>query len=192
MHETTRPPIRKPDTDAKRRIRRGGERRRMIERWHNIRVQKNKLCRGAGELAALRPRNVARGLRDLAAGGLGFTGQYLGLIFADLAVAMPALRHVAPRTTRRWGLDSNQRLMYGLRSRGVWPLTPEEYEAERLQSEADFPNTTEGRRVQARLEREAEYWRGEKERALAAERELEEREKPRMGRLPSCVPRGRC
>ena len=191
VHEPARTPTRKSDNDIKRRIRRGGERRNMIERWHKIRIQKNKLCHGVNEFAALKPMNIARGLRDLAEGGLGFTGQYLGLIFADLTVAMPALRHIDPKT-RRWALDSNKRLMYGLKSQGFWPLTPEEYEAERLQSELNFPNTTEGKRVQTTLEREADYRGGEKERVLAAERELEEREKPRMGRLPRCVPRGRC
>lgn len=191
MHEPPRTPIRKPDNDIKRKIRRGCERRQMIERWHKIRIQKNKVCHGAGELASGTPLNVLRGLRDMTNGGLGFTGHYLGLIFNDLAVAMPALRHIAPQT-RRWGLNTDKRLMCGLKSQGFWPMTPEEYEAERLQSQLNFPNTTEGKRFQARLDREAEYWRREKERGRAAERELERRERPRMGRLPQCVPRGRC
>lgn len=191
MYEPPRTPIQKPDNNIKRKIRRGCERRQMIERWHKIRIQKNKVCHGAGELASGTPLNVLRGLRDMTNGGLGFTGHYLGLIFNDLAVAMPALRHIAPQT-RRWGLNTDKRLMCGLKSQGFWPMTPEEYEAERLQSQLDFPNTTEGKRFQARLDREAEYWRREKERGRAAERELERRERPRMGRLPQCVPRGRC
>lgn len=147
----------------------------MIERWHKIRVQKNKICDAAGELASGTPLNVVRGLRDMTHGGLGITGQYLGLIFTDLTVAMPALRHIAPQT-KRWGLNSNKRLMYGLKSQGLWPMTPEEYEAERLQSQLNFPNTTEGKRVQARLDAQANHWRCERERVLAAEREFARRE----------------
>lgn len=189
-HEPARTPIHKPDNDVKRKIRRGCERRKMIERWHSIRVQKNKVCRAAGELASGTPLNIARGLRDITNGGLGFTGQYLGLIFTDLAAAAPALRHIAPQTSR-WGLNTNKRLMYGLKSQSLWPMTPEEFEAERLQSDLNFPNTTEGKRFQARLDAQAEYWRREQERTRAAEREMERREAPRMGRLPQCVPRGR-
>lgn len=147
VHEPARTPIRKPDNDIKRRIRRGPERRKMIERWHSIRVQKNKLCDAAGELASGTPLNIVRGLRDLTEGGFCFTGQYLGLIFSDLAAAMPALQHIAPKTGR-WGLNTNKRLMYGLKSTGVWPMTPEEYERERLLSELNGQNTTEGRRGQ--------------------------------------------
>lgn len=190
MHEPARTPIRKPDNDIKRKIRRGSERRKVIERWHSIRIQKNKVCRAAGELASGTPLNIARGLRDIANGGFGFTGQCLGLIFTDLAAAAPALRYIAPQTSR-WGLNTNKRLMYGLKSQSLWPMTPEEFEAERLQSDLNFPNTTEGKRFQARLDAQAEYWRREQERTRAAEREMERREAPRMGRLLQRVPRGR-
>lgn len=188
IHEPPRTPIKKPDNDVKRSIRRGSERRKMVERWHKIRVQKNKICHAAGELASGTPLNVVRSLRDMTNGGLGITGQYLGLIFTDLTVAMPALHHIAPQT-KGWGLNTNKRLMYGLKSQGLWPMTPEEYEAERLQSQLNFPNTTEGKRVQARLDAQAEYWRWERDRERAAEREMWRREQPRLGRMPQFVGR---
>lgn len=188
IHEPPRTPIKKPDNDVKRSIRRGSERRKMVERWHKIRVQKNKICHAAGELASGTPLNVVRSLRDMTHGGFGITGQYLGLIFTDLTVAMPALHHIAPQT-KRWGLNTNKRLMYGLKSQGLWPMTPEEYEAERLQSQLDFPNTTEGKRVQARLDAQAEYWRWERDRERAAEREMWRREQTRLGRMPQFVGR---
>lgn len=175
-HQPPRTPIRKPDNEIKRMIRRGGERRKFIERWHNIRVQKNKICDGAGELASGKLLNTIGGLGDMTAGGLGFTGEYLGLIFTDLAVALPVLRHLGQ--AGGFGLNSNQRLMYGMKSQGIWPMTPEEYDAERLQSESNFLNTTEGRRHQARLDAAAEHWRRERDRARDAERESEMPERP--------------
>ena len=153
LHKPARTPIRKPDSEGKRKIRRGPERRKMVERWHKIRIEKNKLCDGAGEIALRTPLNVLRGLHNMTKAGLGFTGHYLGLIFNDLPVALPALHHALPET-EPWGLDTNKRLMYGLKSQGIWPMTPEEYEAERLQSELNFPNTTEGQRAQAKLDAE--------------------------------------
>ena len=45
--------------------------------------------------------------------------------------------------------------------------------------------------MQAELDRVAEYWRAEKERDVAAEREFERRELLRMGRLPQPRPSGR-
>lgn len=173
-------PIKKPDNDIKRRIRRGDERRKMIERWHSIRVQKNKVCHGAGELVVGKPLNVLRGLRDMAQGGFGLPGKYLGLIFNDLAVASPALYHIAPQT-KRWGLNSNKRLMYGLKSQSLWPMTPDEYAAERLQSELNFPNnSTERNMAQARSAAAANHWQCERERAQGAEREMWEEDQARM------------
>ena len=155
MHEPTRTPIRKPDSETKRKIRRGPERRKMIERFHRIAVQKDKFCRAAGELAAAKtPLNLFRGLHHITAGGLGITAHSLGLIFCDLRAARLALHHIAPSQSKRWGLNTDRRLMYGLKThkRIYWPMTPEEYEAERLQSRLDFENTSEGRRGRARLE----------------------------------------
>lgn len=155
-HEPTRTPIRKPDNEIKRKIRRGPERRKVIERFHRIAVQKDKLCRAAGELAAANktPLNLFRGLHHITAGGLGITAHSLGLIFCDLRAARLALNHIAPSQSKRWGLNTDRRLMYGLKTHKwiYWPMTPEEYEAERLQSKLDFENTSEGRRVRARLE----------------------------------------
>lgn len=162
------PPPRKPDNPIKRRIRRGPERREMVQRWHALRVQKNNLCRAAAAaLAAPRaPLPLARGLADLARAGLGLTGPSLGLIFTNLAVALPALRHIAAADapSRGWRLDSNARLICGLRSRGCWPLTPDEYESERALSRLNWPNTTEGREARGEVERCRRYWEGEKER----------------------------
>lgn len=155
-HEPTRTPIRKPDNEIKRKIRRGPERRKVIERFHRIAVQKDKLCRAAGELAAAKtPLNLFRGLHHITAGGLGITAHSLGLIFCDLRAARLALNHIAPSQSKRWGLNTDRRLMYGLKTHKwiYWPMTPEEYEAERLQSKLDFENTSEGRRVRARLEK---------------------------------------
>lgn len=154
-HETTRTPVRKPDNEIKRKIRRGPERRKMIERFHRIAVQKDKFCRAAGELAAAKnPLNLFRGLHHITAGGVGITAHSLGLIFCDLKAARLALNHIAPSQSKRWGLNTDRRLMYGLKTHKwmYWPMTPEEYEAERLQSKLDFENTSEGRRVRARLE----------------------------------------
>lgn len=154
-HERTRTPIRKPDSETKRKIRRGPERRNMIERFHRIAVQKDNFCRAAGELAAAKtPLNLFRGLHHITAGGLGITAHSLGLIFCDLKAARLALNHIAPAQAKRWGLNTDKRLMYGLKThkRIYWPMTQEEYEAERLQSKLDFENTSEGRRVRARLE----------------------------------------
>ena len=185
-HEPPRTPIRRPDNEIKRRIRRGGERRQMIERWHRIRVEKDKVCHGAEELASGTPLSIARGLRDMTKAGLDFTGQYLGLIFAD----MPAAHRILPQASK-WGLNTNRRLIYGLKSQGLWPMTPAEYEAERLQSELDFPNTTEGRRVQARLDAEAEHRRWERLREPVAGRGVERLQQPRVGRLLEPAPRRR-
>ena len=180
LQKPTPAPIKKPDNDIKRRIRRGDERRKMIERWHSIRVQKNKFCHGAGELVVGKPLNILRGLRDITQGGLGCTGNYLGLIFTDLAVALPALYHIAPQT-KWWGLNSNKRLMYGLKSHSIWPMTPEEYAAERLQSELSFPNnTTERNLAEARAAAAANHWQRERERVQAAEQEMWQRDQDRM------------
>ena len=176
-HEPTRTPIRKADNDVKRTIRRGWERRRIVERWHKIRVQKNKICDAAGELASGTPLNLVRGLRDMTHGGFGITGQYLGLIFADLTVALPALRHIDPQT-KRWGLNTNKRLMIGLKSQGLWPMTREEYMAERLQSKLNFPNTTEGKRIQASRDALAESWRPKVAAPSPAQRELQQMQLP--------------
>lgn len=155
IHEPSPTHIRKPDSETKRKIRRGPERRKMIERFHRIAVQKDKFCRAAGELAAAKtPLNLFRGLHHITAGGLGITVHSLGLIFCDLRAARLALHHIAPSQSKRWGLNTDRRLMYGLKThkRIYWPMTPEEYEAERLQSRLDFENTSEGRRGRARLE----------------------------------------
>ena len=175
-HEPARTPIRKPDNDVKRRIRRGPERRQMVERWHGIRTQKDKICHAAGDLATGTPLNLVRGFRDLTEGSLGITGQYLRLVFSDLAVAMPALQHIAPQSAQ-WGLNTNKRLMYGLKSGDVWPMALEEYEAERLRSEQRGPeNETDGGRVRDRVDRGAGHGRGEGERGMAVEGEMEERD----------------
>ncbi len=147
-HEPARTPIHKPDTDIKRAIRRGPERRQMIERWHRIRTHKNALCDAADQLLASgTPLNVLRGLTHITGAGVGFTNQYLGLIFRDLKVAGLALEYVGARG-KRWGvgLGTERRLVYGLRSRGCWPMTREEYERERLLSRMKFTDTMEGRR----------------------------------------------
>ena len=191
-HEPARTPIRKPDNDVKRRIRRGPERRQMVERWHGIRTQKDKICHAAGDLATGTPLNLVRGFRDLTEGSLGITGQYLRLVFSDLAVAMPALQHIAPQSAQ-WGLNTNKRLMYGLKSGDVWPMALEEYEAERLRSEQRGPeNETDGGRVRDRVDRGAGHGRGEGERGRAAEGEVEERDREGfgVGRVPGGEPRG--
>lgn len=161
-HKLIHTPIHKPDSKTKRKIRRGPERRNMIERWHRIAVQKDKVCHAVGELAAAKtPLNIFRGLHHITAGGLGITAHSLGLIFCDLRAARLALHHIAPSQSKRWGLNTDRRLMYGLKTHKwiYWPMTPEEYEAERLQSKLDFENTSKGRRVRAKVDREAEQSR---------------------------------
>lgn len=154
--EPTRTPIRKPDSEIKRKIRRGPERRKIIERFHRIAVHKDNFCRAAGELVAAKktPFNIFRGLHHITAGGLGVTAHSLGLIFCDLRAARLALNHIAPSQAKRWGLNTDRRLMYGLKTHKwvYWPMTPEEYEDERVKSKLDCENECEGRRVRKRVE----------------------------------------
>ena len=151
--EPVRTTIRKINSEIKRRIRRGPERRQMVERWHKIGVQFEKMGLGFRELNNGTRSYMFRGLRHITAGGLGVTGHFLGMIFQDLAAARRAINHVAPHTNKKWGMMPEEYLIYGLKPQKFpvmcRPVTRQEYERERLESEL---KSTEKKRTRARLE----------------------------------------
>ena len=150
--EPARTPIRKSNSEIKRRIRRGPERRKMVERWHDIGVQSDRIRHGLREFAVGKPLYIFRGLHNITAGGLGFTGHWLDMIFQDFAAARRAINHIAPNT-KYWGMTTEQYLIYGFKPQKskmrFIPLTPQEYDLERLDSEL---KSTEKKRTRARLE----------------------------------------
>ena len=154
--EPARTPIHKSNSEIKRRIRRGPERRKMVERWHNICVQSDRIRLGVHEIDVgivknLIPSYIFSGLRHITAGGLGVTGHWLGM-FQDLAAARRAINHIAPYT-KNWGMTTEEYLMYGFKPQKSQlmfiPLPWQEYERERLDSES---KSTEKKRTRARLE----------------------------------------
>ena len=162
-HESSRSKISK-DNIAK--IRRSAARREMIYRYAAINKKTAQLRRGivnayqgvrrlAGDVC-----DLAGDVRDIACGAWGLPHEVFTLLFSDAKSAMRALKHAAPEAGL--GLNAEGRLMYGLRSREFKPLSPAEYEHERLQSYINFPNTEEGRRIIAYRERllkqEREAW----------------------------------
>ena len=161
-HEPARTPIRKPDSEIKRKIRRHPERRKMIQRWHNIGIQGDKICHAVGEIASGKPLNVLSGLCHITAGGIGLTGHSIGLFFKDMVAATDALTDIVPPNSRTWRMNTNRRLMYGLKNvpaPNICPVTLHEYEMERLQSALNYPNPSEARRVRAMLERKGYKFR---------------------------------
>ena len=150
--EPARTPIRKSNSEIKRRIRRGPERRRMVERWDDICVQSDRIRHGLREITIGKPLYILRGLRNITAGGLGFTGHCLGMMFQDFAAARRAINHIAPYT-KKWGMTTEECLMYGFKPRKsrltFTPLTRQDYQLERLESEL---KSTEKKRTRARLE----------------------------------------
>ena len=149
-----RTPIRKSNSEIKRRIRRGHERRNMVERWHKIGVQSDRIRLGLREVNIGTPAHIFRGLRHITAGGLGFTGHWLGMMFQDFAAARRAINHIAPYT-KCWGMSPEEYLIYGFKPQKSQlmfiplPLPRQEYERERLDSEL---KSTEKKRTRARLE----------------------------------------
>ena len=163
---------------VRRKIRRHPERRKMVERWQNLGIHTNKIYHGVGEVASGTPLNALRGLFHLTTGGIGLTGHFLGLLFRDIPAANEALYHISPESTRRnFFYNTDLHLMCGLKSgnEGPRPMTPEEYEAERLQSVINFRTTKEGKRFQAWLENQ-----NEKVKQVAVQKELKIKEKEMM------------
>ena len=150
--ELARTPIRKTNSEIKRKIRRGPERRQMVERWQKLGVQGDKIRLGFREINHGTRSHIFRGLRHITAGGLGLTGHLLGMMFQDFTAARRAINHIVP-DTKKWGMTTEQYLVYGLKPHKfplmVVPLTKQEYEHERLESEL---KSTEKKRTRARLE----------------------------------------
>ena len=150
--EPARTPIHKSNSEIKRRIRRGPERRKMVERWHNICVESNRIRLGFRGVNIGIPSYIFRGLHDITAGGLGLTGHWLGM-FQDFAAAKRAINHIAPYT-KCWRMTTEEYLIYGFKPQKskmrFVPLKWQEYDLERLDSEA---KSTEQRRTRARLEK---------------------------------------
>ena len=150
--EPARTTIRKSNSEIKRRIRRGPERRQMVERWHKICVQGEKIGLGFREINNGTRSCIFRGLRHITAGGLGLTGHCLGMMFQDFAAARRAINHIAPYT-KKWRMTTEEYLIYGIKPQKfplMWsPVTRQEYERERLESEL---KSTEKKRTRARLE----------------------------------------
>ena len=150
--EPARTTIRKSNSEIKRKIRRGPERRQMVDRWHKIRAQGEKIRLGFREINNGTRSYIFRGFLHITAGGLGLTGHCLGMMFQDFAAARRAINHIAPNT-KKWGMTTEEYLIYGLKPQKfsvmLSPLTRQEYEHERLDSEL---KSTEKKRTRARLE----------------------------------------
>ena len=151
--EPARTTIHRSNSEIKRRIRRGPERRKMVERWHHICVQSDRIRRGFREVNIGTPSYIFRGLRHIAAGGLSFTGHWLGLMFKDFVAARRAINHIAPYT-KKYAMTTEEYLIYGFEPQKSGtrfiPLTWHQYQLERLYSER---KSTEKVRTRARLER---------------------------------------
>ena len=148
--EPARTPIRKSNSEIKRRIRRCPERRKMVERWHKIGVESSHVRLGLGVIGT--PSYIFHSLRRVTKCGLSLTRHWLGMIFEDFVAARRAINHIAPYT-KKWGMTTEEYLIYGFkpqksRMRFI-PLGLQEYNLERMDSEA---KSTGQRRTRARLE----------------------------------------
>ena len=148
--EPARTSIRKSNSEIKRRIRRCPERRKMVERWHKIGVESSHVRLGLGVIGT--PSYIFHSLRGVTKCGLSLTRHWLGMIFEDFVAARRAINHIAPYT-KKWGMTTEEYLIYGFkpqksRMRFI-PLGLQEYNLERMDSEA---KSTGQRRTRARLE----------------------------------------
>lgn len=150
--EPARTPIRKSNSEIKRRIRRGPERRKMLERWHKIGVQTDRICLGFHQVNIGTRSDIFRGLRHIAAGGFGLTVHWFRLMFQDFVAARQAINYIAPYT-KKFAMTTEEYLIYGFRPQKsemrFIPLTWQQYQIERLESEL---KSTEKKRTRARLE----------------------------------------
>lgn len=89
--EPARTPIHKSNSEIKRRIRLGPERRQMVERWHKMCAQSDKIRLGFREINEGTRSYIFRGLLHITAGGLGLTGHCLGMMFQDFAGSLSTI-----------------------------------------------------------------------------------------------------